>query len=312
MTPFVKKLWSESAPLTFCAILMLIAFVLSSIGIFADPRIITGVPAWLKPAKFAISTAIFAATVAWMFEYFTIWPRFKKATGWILSAVLILEVGLIDLQALRGTTSHFNQMTALDAMIFHVMGVAIGILWIVSVAMTVGLFRQNFSNRAWGWSLRLGTLIYVVGAAAAGFMLAPTAEQWPALRANEQVNRIGGHTVGAPDGGEGLPGVGWSEHHGDLRIPHFFGLHGLQAIPLLGWLAIRARRGVRTVFALAGSYLAFTGILTWQALRGQSIVEPDSTTLIAFAIWAVLTLCALLLTSKGNEEYEPGTPVLSV
>jgi hypothetical protein len=105
--------------------------------------------------------------------------------------------------------------------------------------------------------------------------------------------------VGAPDGGPGLPGVGWSTQHGDLRVPHFFGLHGLQIIPFVGWLAMRRRR-IQTerqqstfAFTIAVSYLSLIGILTWQALRGQSIIDPDSLTLAALGIWFALSAVAI-------------------
>ena len=311
MQRLLKQLWSESAALTFCTVFMLIALVGSVAGLILDPRTITGMPAWMKPAKFAISSAIFAATIAWMFQYITIAPRLKRALGWIFAIVLLIEVPLIDLQAARGTTSHFNQTTPFDKAVFGVMGVAIGVLLLASIVFTVVLFRQKFANRAWGWSLRLGALVYVLGASTGGMMVSPTSEQMKALKAHETVSAIGAHTVGGPDGGEGLPGVGWSEHHGDLRIAHFFGLHALQAIPILGWLIVRARRGTRLVFTAAASYFAFTAILTWQALRGQSIVEPDSATLAALGIWAAATVLAVLMT-KGTESYDPRAAVLSV
>src|ERR1017187_8865012 len=104
----MKTLWNTNKPLTATGILMMAVFVPSVIGIFIDPRIITGMPAWLKPAKFAISVALYSATIAWLFRYVQIWPQFKRVSGWILSFVGIAEVAIIDIQAARGTTSHFN------------------------------------------------------------------------------------------------------------------------------------------------------------------------------------------------------------
>lgn len=316
MTSFWKKLWTESAPLTACCLLMLAAFAISAVGIIVDPRIITGAPAWLKPTKFAISTAIYAGSIAWLFQYLTIWPRFKQASGWLLTIILVLEVAVIDVQAARGTTSHFNVSTPGDTVLWGIMGIAIGMLLVISAGIAWALFRQPFANRTWGWSLRLGMSICVLGAASGGFMVGPTAQQRQMLAAHEKPAAIGGHTVGAPDGGEGIPGVGWSMHHGDLRVPHFFGLHALQIVPLLGWLVLRARRGMRLLFTLSASYLAFIAILVWQALRGQSIMEPDTNTLIAFALWAVATACGVILAGRKSEEqekeYDSRTPVLTV
>jgi hypothetical protein len=135
-------------------------------------------------------------------------------------------------------------------------------------------------------------------------MTRPTQEQMGDLRQHHPVTAVGAHTVGAHDGGPGLPGVGWSTQHGDLRIPHFFGLHGLQIIPFLGWLISRRRDRdqVKPVFMVAASYLAFVTILVWQALRGQSILEPDQATLIALAIWFVATLGTMFAFRKTPVE----------
>src|SRR4051795_13505355 len=96
------KLWRSSRSLTAVAIVMLAAFLASATGLLVDPRIITGAPAWLKPAKFAISSAIYAGTLAWLFRYLQVWPRFVRALGSTTAAVLVLEVGIIDIQAARG------------------------------------------------------------------------------------------------------------------------------------------------------------------------------------------------------------------
>jgi hypothetical protein len=46
------------------------------------------------------------------------------------------------------------------------------------------------------------------------------------------ISSMPGHTVVAIDGGKGLWFINWSTCFGDLRVAHFFGIHGLQIIPL--------------------------------------------------------------------------------
>ena len=217
-----QRLWAESPVLTATSILMFATFLGSVAGIFLEPRIITGMPAWLKPAKFGISTTIYALTIAWLYRYIRVWRGLLRRAAWTISVVLILEIAIIDGQAARGVISHFNNATTLDRVLFAVMGVAIGILWLASVGVLAALFKQRFENPTWGWALRLGMLITVLGSASGGLMVAPKHDQLQAMREGERVPAIGGHTVGAPDGGPGLPGVGWSTEHGDLRVPHFW------------------------------------------------------------------------------------------
>src|SRR5262249_10155506 len=83
----------------------------------------------------------------------------------------------------------------------------------------------------------------------------------------------------------------------DLRVPHFVGLHAAQLLPIIA--LVGKRRGlaeatrIRLTFVAAVSYLSFYSILLWQALRAQSILRPDSLTLVALAIWVVGALTAL-------------------
>ena len=303
-----RRLWADSSVLTATCALMLVAFVFSIAGIVIDHRVITGVPAWLKPAKFAISTAIFSGTIAWLYRYISVAPLWKQRLAWVLALVQVLEVAIIDLQAVRGTTSHFNFSTHLNATLFGIMGVSIGVLWLAMIGVLVLLFRQKFVDPDWGWALRLAMLISVIGAAAGGAMVGPTQQQREALAKNQKVVAIGGHTVGAPDGGPGLPGVGWSKEHGDLRISHFFGLHALQAIPFLAWFATRRpragsnRQTIGLVFTIAGSYFAFIVILAWQALRGQSIVAPDAATLSVLTIWFAVSLAGVFWSRIASRQ----------
>lgn len=294
----IPSFWRQSRALTATAAIMLADFFLTSFELIFDPRMITGAPAWLKPAKFAISTFIFSASIAWLFRYLPDFPRTKRWAGGGLAAMLILEVGIIDLQAARGITSHFNISTVENAVLFAVMGVGIGIVLVLSIWILVALWRQPFRDPAWGWALRLGLLISVLGSASGGLMTVPTAAQRAAMARHERVTVSGAHTVGAPDGGPGLPGVDWSKQHGDLRIPHFAGMHALQIIPFIVWL-VRRRRTVRFVFSLSASYFVLYLILLWQALRGESIADPSNVTLVALGVWLSATLGGLISFERG-------------
>ena len=306
----IDRLWTASRPLTAAGLAMLAVLIFSLIGLAVDSRVITGVPAWLKPAKFAISTAIYALTLAWIFTYLDGWPRMKRVVEWTTAIVLVLEVGLIDIQAARGITSHYNVATPLDATVFVVMGVAILAAWAAAIALTVAVFRQRFADESFGWAIRLGLLVTVLGQATGGLMTQPTSAQMASARAGERMTISGAHTVGAPDGGPGLPGTGWSTTHGDLRVAHFLGLHAVQIIPVI-WLLLRgvgpiARR--RGVIVAGASYASLFAILLWQALRGQALIAPDGLTIAALAAWLVATAIGVLIARSSNSH---GTPSLA-
>ena len=77
-------------------------------GVAIDPRLVTGAPVWLKPAKFAASIAIYAFTLAWAFSFLGEWRRVRAIVGRLSAIVLMVEMAIIAAQAARGTTSHFN------------------------------------------------------------------------------------------------------------------------------------------------------------------------------------------------------------
>lgn len=293
----VSRLWQADAPLTGAGLLLLAALAVSLPGLWIDPRTITGAPAWLKPLKFEISTAVYALTLAWIFTYLPSWTRVRRLAGWTTAVALVLEVAIIDLQAGRGTTSHFNVGTPLDVALWTTMGLTIVGQTLVSMAVAFALWRQPFTDRALGWALRLGLTTTIIGAASGGLMTAPTNAQLTEARMTGHMAVAGAHTVGAPDGGPGLAGTGWSVKHGDLRVPHFLGLHAMQALPLIA-LAFR-RRGwaettrVRLTAAAAASYQLLFAILLWEALRGVPFVDPDAATIMAVGLWLALTSVAV-------------------
>ena len=295
-----RRFWAASPWLTAVGLASLGLCGVTLVGLAVDERMITGSPAWLKPTKFAISIATYCLTLAWIFAAVAEPSRLLRGAGRVIAAALGIEMVIIAGQAARGTTSHFNVATPLDAGLFAAMGLGILALLGASAVVAVGLARATFADRAWGLALKLGMLVTVVGATTGGFMLRPTPAQAAAQAAGvPQTN--GAHTVGALDGGPGLPVVGWSREHGDLRAPHFVGLHAVQAVPILAWLAFlglkpRSERSrIALVALIALSYSALIVLLMVQALAGRPVLASDPVSLAGFAAWAGLTLAGFVV-----------------
>jgi hypothetical protein len=119
----------------------------------------------------------------------------------------------------------------------------------------------------------------------------PTAAQLAELHAGHRPPMVGAHTVGAPDGGPGLPLTRWSTEGGDLRVPHFVGLHALQVLPILGWVFERRRRAAAAprVLAAGAGWIGLFLLTLWQALRGQPVLAPDAATLFAAELLVLTT-----------------------
>ena len=299
-----QRLWRTSPGLMATAGVMLMVLAGAAIGLVVDSRVITGAPAWLKPAKFALSIAIYSVTLAWIFTLIPEWTRTRRVVGGVTVLTLLLEMAIITTQAWRGTTSHFNVATLLDAVLFFVMGLAILAQTLSALAVAVALWRHPFDDAALGWALRFGMIITIAGAMTGGLMTRPTTEQLAAARAGQRMTVAGAHTVGAKDGGPGMTGTGWSTEHGDVRVPHFIGLHALQALALAVVLLTRAgiSRTIRTrLMVVAGpSYAALFAILLAQALRGVPVTSPDGTTIVQLGAWAAGTLLAAVLATRAD------------
>jgi hypothetical protein len=302
----VQRLWRTSPELIVTAALMVPVLAGAIVGLAIDPRLITGAPAWLKPAKFAASIAIYTVTLAWIFTLLPEWPRMRRVVGGITAATMVLEIAIISAQTGRGTTSHFNIGTPLDAVLFSIMGGAIVVQTVSTVAVGIALWRHRFEDLSWGRALRFGMAITIAGALSGGLMTRPTTAQLEAARAGERMTVSGAHTVGAADGGPGLIGTGWSTRHGDLRVPHFIGLHAVQALPLLVLLLTRAGVGraprERLMLVAGPSYAALWLILLIQAFRGVPLVAPDAATVAQLGAWTIATAIAAGVVMRADGE----------
>jgi hypothetical protein len=279
------------------------------IGLVVDHQAITGAPAWLKPAKFAISVTIYCFTFVYLLQFVRGHRRLVAFVANATAVALLVEMVIIVGQVIRGTTSHFNYSTPLDAALFMTMAGFITLVWIMALILGVLLLLQRMPDPLWAWSIRLSVLIALVGMGVAFLMTRPTAAQLAGARDGHGLTISGAHSVGVADGGPGLPVLGWSTVAGDLRIPHFVGLHGLQVMLMLGFLlsapATRALltlgQRVALIWTAGLGYLGLIGLLTWQALRGQSIIAPDGLTLaVGGALLGAVALAAALILIVGH------------
>ena len=227
-----------------------------------DGRTVMGLNPWVKPSKFLVSITAYVWTLAWVSRYVRGHRRTLRLVSWGTALVFVGEMVCIITQAARGTTSHFNVNTPFDGAVFNTMGLLIALNTLL-VLVTLLLFLRPTERPApaYLWGIRLGLLLFLLGSA-----------EGAAIIAN------GAHTVGAPDGGPGLPFVNWSTRGGDLRVAHFFAFHALQLLPLAGFTLSRykpdwpARRQTALVIALALLYATAVSLVFWQALTGRPLL----------------------------------------
>lgn len=281
--------WKENPVLTLVGLIMLGTLAASLGGLALDARVITGAPAWMKPAKFAISTAFYAFSLVWLLRFVQGRARIVRVVSFITAFCLLVEIAIIAIQVLRGITSHFNITTPLNATLWTIMGIAIVPVFLMGMLITVLLMLQKGLPPVFATSLRWGMFVTLVGMGVGYFMTGPNEAQLAALHAGQEVKAIGSHTVGAPDGGPGLPILGWSTTSGDLRVGHFVGMHALQLLPLFGGFLRRLRsletRHQTALLHIVGcGHLGLTLLVTWQALRGQPVIAPDALTRSLFLL----------------------------
>lgn len=249
MTPQLPARRPADADLVPGLAFMLVLLALGLLAMATDPRLLDGWSVWTKPVKFALSLAVHIATLAIFAARLS--PPFRQGpTMRVLVPVVLFcilgEMAYILAQAAQQQHSHFNVATPFHAAMYTAMG--IGAVILTAGAAVIGLLTWRDRRADLAPGLRTGAILGLVG----GTVLT--------VLVGAAMGGSGSHFVGtpAPDAPV-LPLFGWSLAVGDLRPPHFFALHMMQAVPLLGWALDRVAPGR----AVAGTTL---GALLWAAL----------------------------------------------
>jgi hypothetical protein len=247
MVSFIRNLYARNPLLYIFGWLCLVGAMICIVMIFFDNTTVLGINAWIKPTKFLLSIWIFAWTMGW-FLYYLQKPGKSLYYSMMVVLVMSFELFVIIWQAANGRLSHFNTSSPLYLQLYNAMGVAIGILTLWTFYINILFFvKKDFTvPMPYIWGIRLGLLMFVIFSIEGGVMAARLS-----------------HTVGAEDGGAGIPFVNWSNAYGDLRVAHFFGIHSLQLLPLTGYFIAKNNK---QVFMVAGLYFLLVSIMLVQAL----------------------------------------------
>ncbi|MFC5820109.1 hypothetical protein [Nonomuraea harbinensis] len=312
----LRRVMQWHRPLMLMVASMLLLLVVSTIGLVLDDRVLLGAPVWLKPFKFAVSMAVYGTTLAWMLSLPHRGRKWTSGLATVFAVTGFVDTVIVAVQAARGTFSHFHKSTApAEKIMLVVFGNAVLLIMLANLALAIILaFQRVHADRAMSRAIHTGLALAVAGMAL-GFLIPIQGKAETALTTSgQQVSLSSGHSVGVPDGGPGLPLTQWSTTGGDLRVPHFVGMHGLQvmliAALLLAALAARYprlrddRTRARLIAVFAASYTGLIALVTWQALRAQPLIHPDALTLTAAALLAALTAVAtatVLATRPGPD-----------
>ena len=252
---------NHSPLLYWIVIVHLVLAIVSITSSFMDDRTLMGVNVWMKPLKFSISVAIYILTVGFLMTLYPFSKKKKNLINNIVCWTLLIELGLIIYQASGGVQSHYNISNPFDGLIFTAMGILIAINVIIMALFIFETIRLKLKTpKLLQWAILLGWVIVFFGSWVGGQMISEMS-----------------HNIGVEDGGPGLPLVNWSTIAGDLRVAHFFGIHGLQIIPIFALLISNKSKTttknqiiIVTVFGLA--YALFVGYTFYQAKQGLPFV----------------------------------------
>ncbi len=251
---FLEELKYRNEVLYYFGLVCLVFAVACLVLSWLIPTQVLGTNAWYKPFKFFLSTTIFVWSMAWYLHYLNS-PMAVLAYSLGMVVLFTIEDVYVLVQAARGLTSHFNTTSSFYSRMWTLMaGAAVGIsLWTLVVSLP--FFMRCFPDLplAYLWGIRFGLIIFVIFSLQGMVMGARMA-----------------HTVGAADGTPGVPVLNWSKVNGDLRAAHFWGMHALQALPLLGFYLLRNTYWLVSVSIL---YMAFCILIFFQALAGKPFIK---------------------------------------
>lgn len=264
---------------------------------------IDGPVSFRKAITFAETLGLLCWSTGWLIPFL----RLSRREAWLVSGSIsgfaLSEAFLMSMQVWRGVPSHYNFVTPFDGVVFSATGVGALGLTIVAAGLLWVSFRRPGAPPSVLLSIRAGLAITLFGAAIGVLMSVNAGAAWQGpeqLGARYGANALG-HYIGQPEGTVG----------GNLVLLHAFGVHGLQLVPLAGWLlgyaALSERQRTQLVAGLSLGIAAFLAVLTTHALRGLPLAAIDPlTAALALGSAAATLLCYGLVFVHAARGLRPG------
>ncbi len=252
-----------------CGALLILSGLVHCVVFLVDGGSWEGPVSWRKPIVFGLSFGITLVTLTWFMGFL----RPRRSIGWLMLGVLAVasvgEVFLISMQKWRGVASHFNEDTDFDAMVFSMMGMLVGLVALVSVAITVWALVRLNAPTSLAFAIRFGLVLMLVSQFVGVQMIVEE-----------------GNTFGA---------------EGALKVPHAVTLHAVQVLPALALLLLASdfleRRRIEILAIGTAGYAALIASTMAQTYSGRSPLDlgllSSALALVGLILLAVSALFAL-------------------
>jgi hypothetical protein len=230
---------------------------------------LAGSVSWRKPIEFGVSLGLTGMFLAWILRWLPRSARIGWSVAVTYSVTAVAEWALITVQKVRGVPSHFNNSTDVDSVVFTGMGVMIGGVMLSILALAIWAWRRPVA----------GTDRPMVGAVRTGLGFLLLGQLLGALLLLNGFGVVDDAVLATFDRA-GILGAA-----GDMKLPHAIAIHGLQLIPVLGWLlSLGARAEPRRAQLVALGSLGFGVLLTASVVQMAAGRAPLDVDLLAAAL----------------------------
>ena len=123
----------------------------------------------IKPLNFAMSMALYLATVVVLLDYLRGSMWWKNVISWGVAICILTAITCITMQAVRGTTSHFNNSTPFDSAVSLLMDIADPLNSVFVLVLLIFALQSKYNvSRSSQLGIVFGIFIFLAGSAVGG------------------------------------------------------------------------------------------------------------------------------------------------